>query len=227
MLAAGFGELAAQLGVRGLADTRDPVASVHAVLAKFQAPWLLIFDNAADLASVEAFLPPAGPGHVLITSQNPNWPGHAMDVPKLDQDVAAGFLASRTGDPDRQAAQELADALGGLPLALEQAAAYTQATGHTLAGYLVLFRQRRAELLARGEPRRIQQDGGEHLGACVRPPTAYCTGCGRPAATADVLRSRGDPAAPAAATRPGAGRAARRGGCPGAGAAAGGPIGRR
>ena len=55
MLAAGFGELAAQLGVRGLADTRDPVASVHAVLARFPAPWLLIFDNAADMASVAGF----------------------------------------------------------------------------------------------------------------------------------------------------------------------------
>jgi hypothetical protein len=46
------------------------VPSVHAVLARFQAPWLLIFDNAADMASVAAFLPPAGPGRVLITSQN-------------------------------------------------------------------------------------------------------------------------------------------------------------
>jgi hypothetical protein len=62
MLAAQFGELAAQLGVRGLADAPDPVASVHAVLAGFAAPWLLIFDNVADLASVAAFLPPAGPG---------------------------------------------------------------------------------------------------------------------------------------------------------------------
>ncbi len=105
----GFGELAAQLGARGLADARDPVASVHAVLARFPAPWLLIFDNAADMASVAAFLPPAGPGRVLITSQNPNWPGPALDVPVLDPDVAAGFLVSRTGDPDRQAARDLAD----------------------------------------------------------------------------------------------------------------------
>ncbi len=152
VLAAGFGELAAQLGARGLADTRDPVASVHAVLARFPAPWLLIFDNAADLASVAAFLPPAGPGRVLITSQNPNWPGQPLDVPVLDLDVAADFLVNRTGDPDRQAARDLADVLGGLPLALEQAAAYIQATGDTLADYLALFRQRRAELLARGEP---------------------------------------------------------------------------
>ena len=152
VLVAGFGELAAQLGARGLADARDPVASVHAVLARFTVPWLLIFDNAADISSVAAFLPPAGPGQVLITSQNPNWPGQPLNVPVLDLDVAAGFLISRTGDPDRQTARDLADMLGGLPLALEQAAAYTQAIGDNLAGYLALYRQRRPEMLARGQP---------------------------------------------------------------------------
>ena len=90
---------------------------------------------------------------MLITSQSALWPpGQALEVPVLDIGVAADFLVSRTGDPDRQAAGELADALGGLPLALEQAAAYIQASGNSLAGYLALFRQRRADLLARGEP---------------------------------------------------------------------------
>ncbi len=152
VLAVGFAELAAQLGARGLADTRDPVASVHAVLANFPVPWLLIFDNAADRTSAAAFLPPAGPGRVLITSQNPHWPGQALNVPMLEPDIAAGFLVNRTGDPDRQTAEDLADMLDGLPLALEQAAAYIQAIGGTLADYLALFRHRRAELLARGEP---------------------------------------------------------------------------
>ncbi len=53
--------------------------------------------------------------------------------------------------PDRAAARELAGALGGLPLALEQAAAYMQASGTTLGRYLPLFRARQADLLARGE----------------------------------------------------------------------------
>jgi hypothetical protein len=61
VLAAGFGELAAQLGARDVVDTRDPVASVHGVLAAFPARWLLLFDNAQDRESVEAFLPPHGP----------------------------------------------------------------------------------------------------------------------------------------------------------------------
>jgi Tetratricopeptide repeat len=152
VLAAGFGELAAQLGVRGLADTRDPVASVHAVLGRFPASWLLIFDNAADMASVAEFLPPAGPGRVLITSQNPGWPyGQVLPVPLLDAEVAADYLVTRTGDADRQAALELAAELGGLPLALEQAAAYIQASGGSLAGYLASFRKRRPEMLAHGE----------------------------------------------------------------------------
>ena len=49
VLAAGFGELAAQLGA---ADRGDPVAAVHGVLAASPAPWLLVFDNAPDRASV-------------------------------------------------------------------------------------------------------------------------------------------------------------------------------
>ena len=152
VLAAGFSELAAQLGARAPVDIQDPVASVHAVLARFATPWLLIFDDAADMASVAAFLPPAGPGRVLITSRNPACLGQPMNVPMLDRNVAAAFLVNRTGDRDGQAARDLADELGGLPLALEQAAAYIDATGSTLAGYLPLFQRRRAELLAGGEP---------------------------------------------------------------------------
>ena len=150
VLAAGFGELAAQLGA---ADGGDPVAAVHAVLAGGAAPWLLVFDNAPDRASVTAFVPPAGPGRVLITSRNQIWPpGQAVEVPVLDRRVAAEFLAARTGDADRRSALELAAELGGLPLALEQAGAYMQASGRTVAEYLGLFRARRAELLDKGDP---------------------------------------------------------------------------
>ena len=132
---------------------RDPVASVHGVLAALGAGWLLVFDNAPDRASVAPFVPPAGRGRVLITSRNQIWPpGQALEVPVLDPEVAAEFLVSRTGDPDRRAALELAGELGGLPLALEQAAAYIQATGNSLAGYLESLRRRRPEMLARGEP---------------------------------------------------------------------------
>jgi hypothetical protein len=96
-------------------------------------------------------LPPAGRGQVLITSQDPHWPGQAVDVPVLDQEVAAAFLLTHTGSADEGAARKLAGELGGLPLALEQACAYMQAAGRSMTGYLALFRHRRTDLLARGE----------------------------------------------------------------------------
>ena len=152
VLAAGFAELAAQLGGRDAADTRDPVATVHGVLAAYPQEWLLVFDNADGQEAVQRFLPPAGRGRVLITSQSAVWPhGQAVEVPVLGTEVGAALLVSRTGDPNEQVATELAAELGGLPLALEQAAAYIQATGTTLAAYLSLFRDRRADLLTRGQ----------------------------------------------------------------------------
>ena len=64
VLAAGFGELAAQLGA---AEGGDPVAAVHGVLAASPARWLLVFDNAPDRASVApvpaASRAGAGAGH--------------------------------------------------------------------------------------------------------------------------------------------------------------------
>ena len=150
-LEAGFAELAAQLGARDLFDTRSPVVSVHTVLAAYPAEWLLVFDNAPDPESVWAFLPPAGHGRVLVTTQGSLWPPRqVLDVPVLDTEVAAGFLADRTGDLDGQSARQLAVELGGLPLALEQAAAYIYTVGGSLARYLGRFQQRRADLLARG-----------------------------------------------------------------------------
>ena len=152
-MAAGFGELAALLGARDLAAGGNPAAAVHAVLAGRPGGWLLIFDSAPDAAAVAKVLPPAGNGQVIITSQNPHWPGdQAVGVPVLDEEVAAGFMMDRTGDRNEGAARQLAGELGGLPLALEQAAAYMLAVGRDIAAYLPLYQERRAELLARGDP---------------------------------------------------------------------------
>ena len=96
-LAAGFGELAARLGGRDRLGPGDPVAVVHAALAR-RDDWLLVFDNVPSPAAVEGLLPPAGRGRVVITSQFGSWPGRqVLEVPVLDRDIAAGFLLERTG----------------------------------------------------------------------------------------------------------------------------------
>jgi Tetratricopeptide repeat len=152
VLTAGFTDLAVQLGTGGAERHGDPVAAVHSALATYPGKWLLIFDNATGQGSVQAFLPPTGNGQVLVTSQSAVWsPGQAVEVPVLTTSVAAVFLMNRTGDTDRWAATALAKELGGLPLALEQAAAYIHTTGTTLARFVSLFQSRREDLLARGE----------------------------------------------------------------------------
>ena len=114
MLAAGFAELAAQLGARDLADTRDPVASVHAVLAAFPAEWLLVFDNAPGPGSGGA-VPAAGRARAGADHQPQRDCGRRARRWRCRSSTwrsAAGFLVTRTGDPDEQAAAELAERAG-------------------------------------------------------------------------------------------------------------------
>jgi len=68
VLAAGFTELAAQLGAQDRAG--DPVVAVHGALAGSAAGWLLVFDNAPGPEAVQRFVPAVGNGRVLITSRN-------------------------------------------------------------------------------------------------------------------------------------------------------------
>jgi hypothetical protein len=152
-LPAQFAQLASVLGIMGVRDSRNPVAVVHSWLATCPAPWLLIFDNVAGYRHVRKFLPPAGHGQILITSQSAFWPhGQGIEVGVLDPRPAARFLMMRADSTDHRSAAALAIELGGLPLALEQAAAYAAACGTSLAEYLEQFRQHRIALLSRGEP---------------------------------------------------------------------------
>ena len=116
--------------------------------------WLLVLDNAPGPDFVGDYLPQAPTGHVLITSRDPNWGGVARPLPvqEFPRDQSVEFLLKRTGQSDEEAADTLAEALGDLPLALEQVGAYIEETGITLANYLELFQVRSGELLSRGRP---------------------------------------------------------------------------
>ena len=74
----------------------------------------------------------------LVTSNTPVWRGLAEPVEIRVWPVAIGadFLIARTGhERERDAAEDLSEALGGLPLALEQAAAYIERLEIPLAEY--------------------------------------------------------------------------------------------
>ena len=111
--------------------------------------WLLIFDNAKERHDIRRYVPQIGNGHVLITSRNPIWDGlgTALPIKVMQPEEALTFLAKRTNDPDLQAAKILAEMLGYLPLALEQAASYIRETSSSLDSYQALFQKHHAQLL--------------------------------------------------------------------------------
>jgi hypothetical protein len=124
--------------------------------------WLLILDNADDLALARDFLPPSVSGHVLLTTraQATGRFAHRLEVEILSTEVGALFLLRRAGllapdgifeqaqEYERDRARAICEELGGLPLALDQAGAYLEETRCSLAEYQHLFQCRRADLLA-------------------------------------------------------------------------------
>ena len=102
-----------------------------------QPSWLLVYDNAEDVEAVRGFLPDGGRHHLLITSRNPAWGGLARPVSleTWKPEQGADFLAARLPDAKRGALLALAATLGGLPLALEQAAAFIEETGMAVEAY--------------------------------------------------------------------------------------------
>ncbi len=112
-------------------------------------PWLLVFDNAEDPATLRAWLPDAALHHVLITSRNPAWAGLAAPLATgvWTDEQGWAFLASRLPGRESGSLRDLSRALGGLPLALEQAAAFIDDTGMAVDKYTALVHAHAPELL--------------------------------------------------------------------------------
>ena len=152
-LAADYTSLAGQLRLPQK-DATDQRTLVEAVRRWFgeNAGWLLIFDNARDPTAISNYLPQGASGRVLITSRSLDWPSltRSTRLTVLTQAEAVEFLLKRTRQSDKKAAASLAEALGNLPLALEQAGAYIEETKQSIGDYLTLFQSREQELLSRG-----------------------------------------------------------------------------
>jgi serine/threonine protein kinase/tetratricopeptide (TPR) repeat protein len=148
-LADDYAAMAPTLGLReGAApDQRARIEAVRSWLERHRA-WLLVFDNAQSPDAIRRFLPRESHGHVLVTSRHPSWRaiGASVEVEELALDEAVDFLVQRTDERDRAAAEVLAEAVGRLPLALEEAAAYIEATGRSLRSYVQLFENQQRSL---------------------------------------------------------------------------------
>ena len=111
---------------------------------------LLIHDNAVDADALRPYLPRGGAARVLVTSNAHAWRGVAapVEIRLWPKEIGADYLIARTGrTAERAAALALSEALGGLPLAHEQAAAYCERLDLPLAEYAKRFTAAPAKFL--------------------------------------------------------------------------------
>jgi hypothetical protein len=115
--------------------------------------WLLVFDNAEDRDELSAWLPD-GPGHLLITSRNPNWTGVAVpvNVDVFTRAESTALLHSHLPWLGEVDADRLAGALGDLPLAIGQAGDLLAETRLPAETYLSELADHAADLMREGRP---------------------------------------------------------------------------
>jgi tetratricopeptide (TPR) repeat protein/DNA-binding XRE family transcriptional regulator len=150
-------ELIPEFPAKGETDQRKLVAAVKRWLEQCQQSWLLIFDNADSVASIQPYLPLQGKGSILLTTRASAVGSFAsaIEVEKMSFMEGTHLLLRRARQQDNASDEEINEAgnivvaLDHFPLALEQAGAYIEETGCGFSTYLQLYQEHRKELLAR------------------------------------------------------------------------------
>jgi tetratricopeptide (TPR) repeat protein len=146
---ADYAKLAQKLDLpeKDLADQPKIVEAVREWL-EHNPDWLLILDNVVEPGDCDHFRPRSNTGHILITSRNQNWAdAEVLPIHALPRREAIAFLQKRSGRQDAKTADELCEAVGDLPLALDKVGAYIRSNGITIAEYLSLFQKYSQDLL--------------------------------------------------------------------------------
>ncbi|MEV2275358.1 FxSxx-COOH system tetratricopeptide repeat protein [Nocardiopsis sp. NPDC049922] len=140
----------------GLTGVEDAANGVLDALRRGEpySRWLLVFDNADEPEDLTDVIP-QGPGHVIVTTRNHRWESVArtVSVNVFPSHESVEFLKRRIPRGiSIEDAVELSEALGHLPLALEQAGALQSETGMSAREYLSLLSERTGPLLREGKP---------------------------------------------------------------------------
>ncbi|MEU6274091.1 FxSxx-COOH system tetratricopeptide repeat protein [Streptomyces populi] len=150
---AAFVDLAQRLRLPTSAEANTAVPAVLEALrlGKPYRNWLLVFDNAESPEIVTPFFPQGGTGKILVTSRNGQWVNMArtIEVDVFAREESIELLRRRGPELTDQKANQLSEALGDLPLAIEQAAVWLTETGMLAEEYLELFEGKREEFVSR------------------------------------------------------------------------------
>lgn len=136
-------ELAPKLGLSTGAEYGERLRAVRDALRRGEpyTRWLLILDGADDPDEIWDLVP-TGPGHVLITSRNPQWGEHnsqLMQVPVYARDESVAFIRRRAPRLTEEDADKLAAALEDLPLLLDQTAGWLNDSDLSVEAYIELL----------------------------------------------------------------------------------------
>jgi hypothetical protein len=155
-----FARLAERVGCDPTGDPETLAATVYEALRQVPG-WLLILDNADAVEDLRGWLPSGvfatgGRCHVLITTRRAGFGavGDVLDLDVIARNEAVELMRARVPDLAEADGRQIAEELGRLPLALEQAAAYMDTTGMPPPQYLDLLRTRAEEMHRRGAARR-------------------------------------------------------------------------
>lgn len=154
LVASHFVSLAGQLGLTEVSSDQA-IPRVYGKLLDHR-PWLIIFDNGEKPGTLTHALPSGGlasNGHVIVTTRVSGWSGRAkvIDLDVFTRQESVKLLVRRVPGMTEAVADRIAEQLGDLPLALEQAAGYMGYNHAAPEEYLTLLTSRLEEMIARGE----------------------------------------------------------------------------
>jgi tetratricopeptide (TPR) repeat protein len=162
MIRANLVDLADELHVPGTDTTAERIRLLLDALrhGRPYSRWLIIFDSAQDPSDLEGVIPD-GPGHVLITSRSPAWTPSAqpIEIMPFSRDESVELLRLRLPALSPVEADRVADRLGDLPLAIEQAGSWLAATRMPVERYLTLVDNQLSRMLAENPPAGYERAG--------------------------------------------------------------------
>ena len=140
---AGLYELAPRIGIDAPKNIPLEVI-VQRLLSQLRsaeaADRLFVFDNVENPDDLRDLIPEgAGVRTLITTTRRLDWDGPRwlrLTVGAFEREQSIALLCERTGDTHREAADQIADVLDDVPLAITQAAATVEQGGYALSGYL-------------------------------------------------------------------------------------------
>ncbi|OAL45497.1 TPR-like protein [Pyrenochaeta sp. DS3sAY3a] len=141
---------------RVLEDTDAKVRFVLDTLSGWREQWLIVYDNYDQpdiFTEIKQFLPDSGQGGIIFTSRHESTKvlGKHIQVPSMTGDGGVELLLRDLSDDEkdinRRYAQDIVLRLGGLALAIEQAAAYISFNRISLPTFIQEYERKKKRIL--------------------------------------------------------------------------------